>query len=499
MVDGDAVGTLVDPRIGRLLGGRYRLGARCGSGSMGVVYEGVHEGLGRRVAVKWLHPHLAASADFVVRFMTEARLASRLAHPNVVRVHDFGTEETNDGPLVYLVMEFCSGRQLGELLAQEARFSLARVGAIMAQVLSALAEVHDHGIVHRDVKPENVILEAGPRGIEVVKLIDFGIAETKASERRPAAGVVGTPAYVSPEVIRGEEADHQADLYAAGSMLFELVTGKPLFEGDTVNAILEQHLAPSRPDPRSVAPERAIPEELAAVCLRAVAFESSERFEDADAFADALAAVLVAPSTTPPLGRQAATKVAEPPSEPAHRPPLQSAPQVRQGSPIGRYSLSPDDRPSGEHLASSGNNPTFWMLQELEREAASAMTRRRWSQAIEKLRRGLDAAVELVRSGDREIGAAAHRTFGRRMAEALRKDNRALEAIDVLRSALVHAPGAELARALLLEELGLNAALLGRTNDAIGAWLDAAEVARACNNRAVEQRLLRRIAGDEHS
>ena len=165
---------------------------------------------------------------------------------------------------------------------------------------------------------------------------------------------------------------------------------------------------------------------------------------------------------------------------------------------MGRYSLSPgDDRPSGEHLTSSGNNPTFWMLQELERDAASAITKRRWSQAIEKLQRGLDAATELVRSGERELGAAAHRAFGRRMAEALRKDGRAQEAVAVLRSALAHAPRSDLARALLLEELGLNAALAGRTNDAIGAWLDAADVARGCNNHAVEQRLLRRIAGDE--
>jgi serine/threonine protein kinase len=468
---------------------------------MGVVYEGVHEALGRRVAVKWLHPHLATSPDFIARFMTEARLASRLAHPNVVRVHDFGTEQTSDGPLVYLVMEFCSGRQLGDLLAQGGRFALARVGAIMAQVLSALAELHDHGIVHRDVKPENVILEPGSRGTEVVKLIDFGIAEARTGKGRAAGGVVGTPAYVSPEVIRGEEADHQADLYAAGSMLFELVTGKPLFEGDTVPAILEQHLRPSRPDPRDVAPERAIPGELAAVCMRAVAFEPGERFEDADAFADALAAALVAPASAPPLSRTGVTLPAKaavpPPSEPAHRPPMQSAPQVRSGPPMGRYSLGAgEDRSSGEHLTSSGN-PTFWMLQELERDAAAAMTRRRWAPAIEKLRQGLDAAIELVRTGERELGAAAHRAFSRRLAEALRKDDRAPEAIDVLRGALAHAPPGELSRALLLEELGMNAALTGRTNDAIGAWLDAAEVARACNNRAVEQRLLRRLAGEE--
>src|SRR5215471_2524472 len=322
MARDDAVGACADTRLGLLLGGRYRLGVHCGSGSMGVVYEGMHEGLARRVAVKCLHPHLATSPDYVARFMREARLASRLAHPNVVRVHDFGTEVTNDGPLMYLVMEYCSGRQLGDLLAQGGRFALVRVGTIMAQVLSALAELHAHGIVHRDVKPENVILEAGSRGTEVAKLIDFGIAEAKAGARTDGAGVAGTPAFVSPEVIRGEEADHQADLYAAGAMLFELVTGRALFEGDTIDAILEQHLRPQRPDPRVVAPDRSIPDALAEVCLRAVAFERSERFQDADAFADALAAVLVAPGSAPPRSRPTAKP--ERSSDPGPRPPMNS-------------------------------------------------------------------------------------------------------------------------------------------------------------------------------
>ena len=495
MARNDAAGS-VDPRQGQLLGGRYRVGARCGSGSMGVVYEGVHEALGRRVAIKCLHPHLATSTDFIARFLTEARLASRIAHPNVVRVHDFGTEATGDGPMVYLVMEFCAGRQLGDLLSQGARFPLARVGSITAQVLSALAELHAHGILHRDVKPENVILEPGPRGTEVAKLIDFGVAEARVAGRRAANGIAGTPSFLSPEVIRGEEVDHRADLYAAGALLFELVTGRPLFEGDTVDAILHQQLRAFRPDPRVVAPERTISDDLAALCRRAIAFEARERFEEADAFADAVAAVLAAPASSPPRHEPTSSPVASglaATNGPAMPSPAQRvAPEVT--TPTGRYSLDSDgDRLSGERL----RDPGFWVLQDLEREAAVAMTKRRWKRAIEKLRAGLDAASELVRTGEVDLGAAAHTAFGRRLGEALRKDGRAAEAIGVLRSALVHAPAGELARALVLEELGLNAALVGGTRDALGAWIEAADVARACGNRAVEQRLLARIAGDE--
>ena len=472
---------------------------------MGVVYEGVQEGLGRRVAIKCLHPHLATSADFIARFMIEARLASRLAHPNVVRVYDFGTEQTNEGPLVYLVMEFCSGVQLGALVTQRARFPLSRIASIMGQVLAALAEAHDHGIVHRDVKPENVILQAKARGGEVTKLIDFGIAETRVEGRRAARAIAGTPDYLSPEVIRGEEVDHQADLYAAGAMLFELVTGRVLFEAETPTGILEQQLHAPRPDPRVVAPEREIPDELAAVCLRAVALDPRARFEDADAFADALASAISAPPSRPPGDTTPPRQPAEPaahepalPSDLSHgsipRPPLQSGPGIRSITPTGRYSHRPgdDDRVSGERSARShGSN--FWVIQDLEREATTAMASRRWEQAVEKLRAGLQMAAQLVDSGEVELGAAAFTSFGRRAGEALRRDGRFQEAIDALGKALLHAPIGELSRALLLEELGLNAMALGRTGDALGAWLDASEVARTCGNAAVERRLMRRL------
>jgi serine/threonine protein kinase len=517
----EAAGTSDDPRLGLLLGERYRVTALRGSGAMGVVYEGEQVGLGRRVAIKCLHRHLATSPEFLSRFMSEARLASRLNHPNIVRVYDFGTEQASDGPLAYLVMEFCSGSVLGDLVAQGARFPLVRVASIMGQVLSALAEAHDHGIVHRDVKPENVILEPGPRGSELAKLIDFGIAEVKVDGNRVKGSVAGTPAYLSPEVIRGEPVDHQADLYAAGSMLFELITGRVLFDADTVAGILDQQLHAARPDPRVVAPDRAIPDELAAVCLRAVALDRSARFEDADALADAVAAALAAPPSRPPRASMAMSTApaspgavsvsvsveppappserrappSAPPSERLPRPPLQSGPQMRSISPVGRYSLRPnDDRPSGEHA--NPGEPSFWVLQELESEATLAMTRRRWKVAIEKLRHGIDAATALARDGQPELGAAALTAFGRRMGEALRRDGRHEEALGVLRNVLGHAPEGNLTRALLLEELGLNAALAGRTGDALGAWLDAAEIARACGNTAVEERLERRIAGN---
>jgi serine/threonine-protein kinase len=311
------------------------LTALSGSGSMGSVYEGVHEALGRKVAVKCLHKHLTTSAMFVERFTQEARLLSRVAHPNVVRVHDFGTERTPTGPEVYLVMEFCSGRSLGDLLAQGARFPLARIRAIMGQVLAALSELHAHGIVHRDVKPENVVLEVNPRGTEVVKLIDFGIAELKTVEQQRRGSIAGTPGYLSPEVICGGPVDHMADLYAAGCLLFELVTGRPLFEAESVNQLLAMQVDALRPHPRAVAPDRAISDVLADVCLRAVAMDPSDRFADADAFAEALARAVAAPS-----GVSGVMPASEPPkTDEGPRPPFRSAPQIRSSLPVGRYSF----------------------------------------------------------------------------------------------------------------------------------------------------------------
>jgi serine/threonine protein kinase len=488
MTTEDAVDSSTDPRLGLLLGDRFLLCARRGAGAMGTVYEGLHESLGRKVAVKCLHPHLASSPSFVTRFVKEARIASRVVHPNIVRVFAFGNETTPQGDIAYLVMEFCNGRQLGDLVAQGARFPLVRVSAIMGQVLAALSELHDHGIVHRDVKPENVILEPGPRGTEVVKLIDFGIAEVKMDGPRDAEGVAGTPGYLSPEVIRGGAVDHQADLYAAGCMLFELVTGRALFDADTVAGLLGQQVDAPRPDPRTVAPEREIPDALAEVCLRAVALDPAARFQDADAFSDALVAALAPPARAV----RSSPLPAAPVSERSGRPPMPSGPQIRSVSPVGRYSYgASEDRPSGEHTR--GRETGFGALSELENEATTAIIKRRWKEAADALQRGLDAASLLVEGGQVELGGAAVRSFGRRLGEALRKDGRSAEALVVLRRALARAQDGGLPRALLLEELGLNAMALGQTADAVGAWLDGVEAARACGNRAVEQRLLQRI------
>jgi serine/threonine protein kinase len=329
-----------------VFGGRYVLTAACGAGSMGSVYAGTHEALGRKVAVKCLHKHLATSPMFVERFTQEARLLSRVAHPNVVRVHDFGTEQTPTGPEVYLVMEYCSGRQLGDLLAQGARFPLARIRAIMGQVLAALSELHAHGIVHRDVKPDNVVLEVSPRGNEVVKLIDFGIAEIKTAEQQRRGTIAGTPGYLSPEVICGGPVDHMADLYAAGCLLFELVTGRPLFDAESVPNLLALQVDAPRPHPRAVAPDRPISDALAAVILRAVAIDPAERFADADAFAEALATAVAAPSGV----SCEPSASAPPPTDPGPRPPFRSAPQIRSSLPGARYSFvsqsGRSDRPS---------------------------------------------------------------------------------------------------------------------------------------------------------
>jgi tetratricopeptide (TPR) repeat protein len=269
-------------------------------------------------------------------------------------------------------------------------------------------------------------------------------------------------------------------------MLFELVTGRPLFEADAVTAILAMQVEAPRPDPREVAPDRAIPDALAELCLRAVALDPAERFADADAFADALSAAVTAPSG---VSSNAPSSEAS-----SGRPMMRSAPQIRSPLPGARYSLTARaETASGEFACPENGALNLQVLQQLQHDAHLAMTKRRWNDAITALGRGLELAASLLESGQTELGAAALRSISRRLGEALRREGRFLEAIDVLRRALVHARQTDLSRALLLEELGLNAAAANLLGDAIGAWLDAAEAAGACGNGAVERRLLRRI------
>ncbi|MEK6607008.1 MAG: protein kinase [Myxococcota bacterium] len=266
-----------DPFIGTLLGGKYRLTQLVGKGGMGTVYRAEHATLGKVFAVKVLSPALRGLPDLAERFQEEARLASRLSHPNCISVVDFG--ETPGGVL-YLVTEFLRGLDLTEILRQGAPLPIARVLGIIRQMLAGLAEAHTLGIVHRDLKPENVMVDVVPGQGDFVKILDFGIARLAGSPTRITRPglAMGTPDYMAPEQISGHDATPLSDLYSVGLVLYRLLTGEKPFHGDT-QEVLTGHLLYSPSPPSGV--RRGVPPALDAVVLRALAKRPEERFPSA--------------------------------------------------------------------------------------------------------------------------------------------------------------------------------------------------------------------------
>ncbi len=281
-----------DPLIGRSIGSGYVLQQLVGLGGMGRVYRAEQATLGRTVAVKVIHPHLLHDEQTVSRFYQEARAASSINHPNSVGVIDFG--RTEDG-ILYLVMEYLEGRDLADVLAEESPLSVERTVAVLLQVLDALGEAHALGVVHRDLKPENIILRRHRSGREMVKVVDFGLAtvlQGDATSITQPGSVCGTPDYMAPEQARGLEVDGRTDLYALGVMLFEMLTGRLPYDGDSPTAVVMRHLTDPVPDPRKVAPEREVPEAIATIAMRAMAKDPAERFQSAEEMHAALRAAL---------------------------------------------------------------------------------------------------------------------------------------------------------------------------------------------------------------
>jgi serine/threonine-protein kinase len=285
-----------DPLLGRTLPGGYVILELVGIGGMGRVYRAEQTNLGRTVAVKIIHPHLIGEENAAARFITEARAASRMNHPNSVSIIDFG--KTKDGQL-YLVMEFLSGKDLARLMYEEGPLPFRRIVDIARKILAALSEAHHLGIIHRDLKPENVIVEpTRTGGDDHVKVVDFGLAKMRIEAASPSItspGIVcGTPEYMSPEQGRGDALDARSDIYAVGVLLYQLFTGHLPFEADSPTKVVLAHLTQKPADPRVVAPERGIPAPLVNVVLQALAKQPSDRFRDADDFSLALGEALVA-------------------------------------------------------------------------------------------------------------------------------------------------------------------------------------------------------------
>jgi serine/threonine protein kinase len=263
-----------------VLGDRYRLGERIAGGGMGSVYRAVDESLGRPVAVKLLRRELAAEPAYLERFRREARASAALSHPGVAGVYDYGEL----GGSAFIVMELVEGETLAERIAARGRLPWTDASAIGEQVARALAAAHAHGLVHRDVKPGNVLVDAAGRA----KVTDFGIAKAAASATLTRTGmVVGSANYVAPEQAKGDDVGPAADQYSLGCVLFEAVTGRPPYSGHSAVAIATQHVSAPVPDPRRHHPD--LPPAAAALIRRALAKSPGERFASADAMADALA------------------------------------------------------------------------------------------------------------------------------------------------------------------------------------------------------------------
>ncbi len=257
-----------------LLGGRYELRERIGSGGMADVRRGVDVRLGREVAVKVLRPDLARDPSFQARFRREAQAAASLSAASIVSVYDTG-EDPHGVP--YIVMEFVEGRTLRDVLRSEGRLLPSRALEITADICAALDVAHAAGIVHRDIKPANVMLTRSGE----VKVMDFGIARAAAdtSGMTQTAAVIGTAAYLSPEQARGEDVDARSDLYSTGCLLYELVTGAPPFVGDSPVAVAYQHVR-EEPEPPS-AYDETLPPAVDAVVLKAMAKQPAARYQSA--------------------------------------------------------------------------------------------------------------------------------------------------------------------------------------------------------------------------
>lgn len=264
--------------------GRYRLVRVLGRGAMGVVYEALDERLGRTVAIKTvLRSHLdneSTAQEYAARFVREARAAARLSHPNIVTVFDFGEHDD----LSYIVMEFVSGRELADLFRSGHRFSLVQALQIMAELLDALAYAHAQGVVHRDVKPANVLVDQAGH----VKLADFGVARVSSGtqDRTMPGTMVGTPNYMSPEQILGQPVGSRTDIFAAGVVLYQFLTGRQPFEGGGMFVVQRRILQEEATPPSQVF--AGLPPVLDGIVARALAKRPEDRYETAAAFAQDL-------------------------------------------------------------------------------------------------------------------------------------------------------------------------------------------------------------------
>src|SRR6185312_5739653 len=301
--------------VGQILADRYRVVRLVGEGGMGQVYEAQHVNINKRFALKLLRPEIVSNGEAVARFRQEAWASSSIGHENIIEIEDFATLPSGS---VYLAMEFLDGKALSERMREEPPLPFAESLDVMLQVVSGLAAAHDKGIVHRDMKPENIFL-GQKYGRPLVKILDFGIAKVSGAEGNRSltrtGTIFGTPHYMSPEQALGKTLDHRADIYSVGVIMYELFTGKVPFEAESFMGILTKHITTQPTPPRQVAPERDISPAIEAVIMRALAKEPEERYQSMAELTAELAGIAaeVAPEVLQPRpSSQALAQISKP-------------------------------------------------------------------------------------------------------------------------------------------------------------------------------------------
>ncbi|MGZ4378353.1 MAG: Stk1 family PASTA domain-containing Ser/Thr kinase, partial [Gaiellaceae bacterium] len=311
-----------DTLINTLFDGRYRIVRKLGMGGMANVYLAEDEVLGRRVAIKILNDRHAGDDQFVERFRREAKNAASLSHPNIVSIYDRGEAEGT----YYIAMEYLDGRSLKELIVARGPAPIHLAVDYARQILAALRFAHRHGIVHRDIKPHNVLVDGEGR----LKVTDFGIARAGASQMTEAGSIIGTAQYLSPEQAKGASVDQTSDLYSVGVVLYELLTGVVPFSGDTPVEIAMKHLS-TVPEPPS-AKRADVPRDLDMVVMRALAKDPSERYQSAEEMDADLRRINRGVAISPVTEEAATAIISRPPAEVtaitshAPRPPAPYAP-----------------------------------------------------------------------------------------------------------------------------------------------------------------------------
>jgi tRNA A-37 threonylcarbamoyl transferase component Bud32 len=343
-VGGPALPGSEDPLLGKVLSERYRILRKLGEGGMGVVYLAEHVVIEKKIALKVLFPDLTRRSDLVHRFMQEAKSASRIGHENVIDITDFG--QSPEG-YVFIAMEYLVGQDLGQVLKASGPMPWVRAQPIILQIVKALRAAHERGIIHRDMKPENIFILPRDDGREFVKVLDFGIAKVlgldEDAPRLTRTGMIfGTPEYMSPEQAQGQQVDHRVDIYAVGCIMYHVLTGDVPFRAESFMGILSKHMMEAPAPPRTRNPD--IDPLVEAVVMRAMDKDPAKRFQTMGEFVEALVPLGSVPDMSGAIYAASGAPVQRPAV--SARPPTQAAGPERPATHV-----TAAERPSARALA----------------------------------------------------------------------------------------------------------------------------------------------------